>query len=330
LMILIDAPPAKVVEMLEAMQLLVKTELFVVILAIDARYVTLCLEDSYKGILDAEGGSKPTGLDYLEKLIQISYRAPPVSAEDAMESYLNNQVDKMDRASRIEKMDREKDNWKKVRAGVRPPSKANHRKSMKLYETQKFTEDEVEVLRNSCLAVATNPRTIKRIVNSYKIMKIVWHRQERHVSEEKRHAYLLLLVLCASSTLRKPMHGVLSELELETKPPGESNLAELVASHLGGYAGERCKECIVFYLEEINWGNNMMEWQSMKKDFRLLRSFVFVGERFEVSQKQFEVDDPDTTNFTSSATKDAAVRLFESRRRFLDAKKIFEVDDPDM
>ena len=41
-------PPKKVVETLEAVQLLVKTRLFVVVLAIDAQYVTLCLEKEYR------------------------------------------------------------------------------------------------------------------------------------------------------------------------------------------------------------------------------------------------------------------------------------------
>ena len=44
-------PPPEVVKVLEAAQLLVKTRLFVVVLAMDVRYVTRALEDAYEGIL---------------------------------------------------------------------------------------------------------------------------------------------------------------------------------------------------------------------------------------------------------------------------------------
>jgi len=44
-------PPDKVVETLEAVQLLVKQKLFIVVIPIDSRYVTLSLEKHYKGVL---------------------------------------------------------------------------------------------------------------------------------------------------------------------------------------------------------------------------------------------------------------------------------------
>jgi len=82
-------PPKKVVETLEAVQLLVKTKLFVVVLAIDAQYVTLCLEKEYEDILSQE--RHPSGLDYIEKIVQLPYRVPPISAE-CMKSYLQEQM----------------------------------------------------------------------------------------------------------------------------------------------------------------------------------------------------------------------------------------------
>ncbi len=84
-------PPEKVVETLEAVQLLVKTKLFVVVLAIDSQYVTLCLEKKYEDILSQE--HHPSGLDYVEKIIQLPYRVPPISAE-YMKSYLQEKMKK--------------------------------------------------------------------------------------------------------------------------------------------------------------------------------------------------------------------------------------------
>lgn len=69
-------PPRRMVEVLEATQLLLKTELFVVVLAMDVRYVTRALEKAYAGILTRQGDS--SGLDYIEKIIQIPYQVQPI------------------------------------------------------------------------------------------------------------------------------------------------------------------------------------------------------------------------------------------------------------
>ncbi len=48
-------PPDRVVEVLEAVQLLVKTPLFIAVVAIDERYVTRALEKYYAGVLFHQG-----------------------------------------------------------------------------------------------------------------------------------------------------------------------------------------------------------------------------------------------------------------------------------
>jgi WD40 repeat protein len=82
-------PPDRVVEVLEAVQLLLKTKLFIVVLAIDDRYIARALEEVYAGVLKRKG--KPSGIDYLEKIIQIPYRMRPISPA-AVEPYLKSQV----------------------------------------------------------------------------------------------------------------------------------------------------------------------------------------------------------------------------------------------
>ncbi|MEO1522216.1 MAG: P-loop NTPase fold protein, partial [Cyanobacteria bacterium J06633_2] len=82
-------PPPRVVEVLEAVQLLLKTELFIVVLAIDDRYIARALEQVYSGVLTRRG--KPSGIDYLEKIIQIPYRMRPI-APSTVENYLRSQV----------------------------------------------------------------------------------------------------------------------------------------------------------------------------------------------------------------------------------------------
>jgi WD40 repeat protein len=82
-------PPTRVVEVLEAAQLLLNTKLFIVVLGIDDRYIARALEEVYRGVLKRRG--KPSGIDYLEKIIQIPYRMRPISPA-TIENYLRTQL----------------------------------------------------------------------------------------------------------------------------------------------------------------------------------------------------------------------------------------------
>jgi predicted KAP-like P-loop ATPase len=82
-------PPNRVVEVLEAVQLLLNTKLFIVVLGIDDRYIARALEEVYRGVLKRRG--KPSGIDYLEKIIQIPYRMRPISP-GTVENYLRAQL----------------------------------------------------------------------------------------------------------------------------------------------------------------------------------------------------------------------------------------------
>ena len=92
-------PPQKVVEVLEAIHLMLALELFVVVVAVDARWLTRSLEHHYRELfshpadtvtsssrLDVNGGMASPA-DYLDKIFQIPYAlTPPPPA--ALASYL--------------------------------------------------------------------------------------------------------------------------------------------------------------------------------------------------------------------------------------------------
>ena len=96
-------PPRRVVEVLEAVHLMLALELFVVVVAVDARWLIRSLECHYQKLfgagdglvpsasassprVDAEGGPA-SPVDYLDKIFQVPYvLAPPPAA--AMASYL--------------------------------------------------------------------------------------------------------------------------------------------------------------------------------------------------------------------------------------------------
>jgi sugar lactone lactonase YvrE len=82
-------PPARVVEVLAAVHLMLALPLFVVVVAVDARWLLNSLQHHYRELFAAEaaaGGSvEPEGsatpLDYLDKIFQVPFAVPPASPE---------------------------------------------------------------------------------------------------------------------------------------------------------------------------------------------------------------------------------------------------------
>lgn len=216
-------PPDRVVQVLEAVQLLVKTPLFIAVLAIDERYITRALEKCYKDILVRRGS--PSGTDYLEKIIQIPYRVRPI-ARSALSNYLDQQMEverpleagvaitqegEATGSSQGQKIDgtgKASDNQPLVSTQPEPVPNLT-------LETLKFTEAEFNALLQCCEQIELSPRMIKRLVNIYKIFKIreVYASKGEQKSNEKVKAILSMLSLSA----RYPdlMRKVFEDLEME-------------------------------------------------------------------------------------------------------------------
>jgi WD40 repeat protein len=79
-------PPARVVQVLAAVHLMLALPLFVVIVAVDPRWLLEALRHHYRDMLtDALGPDKhpATPLDYLDKIFQIPFSVPPLSPANA-------------------------------------------------------------------------------------------------------------------------------------------------------------------------------------------------------------------------------------------------------
>jgi len=341
-------PPEKVVETLEAVQLLVNTDLFVVVLAIDAQYVTLCLEKDYVDILHPE--RSPSGLDYIEKIIQLPYRVPPISAE-YMKSYLQEQMhakktltrkssdsenvsDELNRArpnvdisapllsenapdeatsdEETPMMDTAQSEPQELSLGaeeskreddIQSPSDnatdetTSGRETPMIEDAQSepeavplpteeldFTWEELELVEGVCVFSGVIPRSAKRLVNVFKLMKIIWHRREHTPETSMKHACLMILALCASNSKRvqNDMCKVLAKIEQTTSRPADcGNLKDFIENVLGGVDDGfltkiNSEECNGIF-EKVKWEDDE-QWKLVKKDLRLLRSFSFVGE----------------------------------------------------
>lgn len=207
-------PPPRVVEVMEAVQLLLNTRLFVVVLGLDTRYVTRALEKEYKEILQHEGD--PSGLDYIEKIIQIPYRLRPIESS-SLSTFLEAQMEFVEEETPQITVD---DNRHVPENEETPPESDEEtnpdlnspegqqpepsEESLSLLEdlppgVVKFQREDLQDLTACCRQVNLTPRSISRLVNVLKLVKIFWFRSLGHDRPRKvQRTVISLLALSAA------------------------------------------------------------------------------------------------------------------------------------
>ena len=169
-------PPEKVVEVLEVVQLLLTTNLFIVVVALDVRYVTKALESVYSGVL--EQNRDPSGLDYLQKIVQIPYRMRSLSPDGA-KRFLRSQLRVVGTESPAVSPD---STSAANEAPAAPPSTeplSSETTPAAIARQLDFSERELEVISACCGRLELSVRATKRIANLAKVFRLTWARQGR-------------------------------------------------------------------------------------------------------------------------------------------------------
>ena len=301
-------PPQRVVEVLEAAQLLVKTRLFVIVLAIDVRYVTRALEKEYRHVLIRNG--EPSGLDYIEKIIQVPYRVRPIQpnvmidylrpqmnvaiqepeAEEAVEITPSAEAETVqptveeiskDDAPRAEPAPEQTAPPAEITSP--PASRPIQKVPTRIVE---FEPDEPGLLAECCNAVVVSPRSAKRLINVFKLLKIIWQRRGMNGGPPGEVKRAMLMLLSFSARFPEAMRVLLRDLEEEFRgqlPHPNRKLRTFLL--------ERCTK-------EAAGAIRAWEWMRIKKliankavfpaditlrqidldNIRLVNSFSFVGE----------------------------------------------------
>jgi hypothetical protein len=188
----------------------VKTRLFVIVIALDVRFVSRALEAVYGGVLSRHGA--PSGLDFIEKIIQIPYRVRPVDPV-GFTQYLRGQVaiGDDDDAAVPRPVDPVRDSSKppmmtsargRRDAARRPPTDPDQRLHWQQLPTTalRFSPAEAALLERCGGDLGLSPRAGKRLINVYKLLKILWHREpdRRPADAENEQAIVALVALsCA-------------------------------------------------------------------------------------------------------------------------------------
>ena len=199
--------PEQVVQMLEAIHLLLALDLFVVVAAVDSRWLLRSLEVRYRELLESsEDGAngrfrRSTPQNYLEKIFQIPFTVAAMEVEgyERYVDHLLGPVETDDVAVQRSKPSTAPD------SGTSPPSEEKPKALPEEEIVQRgttslplrFTTDERTVLKGIHVLIPT-PRIAKRVANVFRLIK-TWLPEDTRVAFEKKggdhEAVLVLLAL---------------------------------------------------------------------------------------------------------------------------------------
>jgi hypothetical protein len=218
-------PPRRVVEVLEAVHLLLAFPLFVVVVGVDSRWVLRSLESHYWQLLapgDAGEAPAATPLDYVEKIFQVPYQLRPLDASTARrmlhglleEAGIARSEDELAVDSGTMPGRTAQARGQLARAGgargiqgqyaggpvahevAAAPPRDMTPYSLHLESKERRAMDELAAL------IGTTPRTVKRFANLYRILKVRALERGEHLLDARGPwaDYEILLFLLAVST----------------------------------------------------------------------------------------------------------------------------------
>jgi hypothetical protein len=199
--------PEKAVEVLQAINLLLNFESFIVCIGIDARIVTAAIQKHYEDLL---GEVKTSGYEYLEKIVQIPFRMPQPDVEQ-IKSFISSQMNDPKPSSEEGERDNRRrepgsagdqstDNQGTVQTddaeggtSSQTPQPPGPRPGVKLVP---FKYDELQAFEKVAQFLRPNPRYLKRLVNIYRLVRSLADAKSEHAILDKPEATIRWLVMC--------------------------------------------------------------------------------------------------------------------------------------
>ncbi len=174
-------PPKVVVEVLQAVHLLLAFDLFVVVVGVDSRWLLRSLEHQYSQLAPAPDGSAQIGLsatpqDYLEKIFQIPYWVPRMN-RDGYERLVTDLVQAQRPPKVVEHRGGPADLVNPVELALSRPITAGGGplRAAPQFDLRpgglRIEDQEADWLRRLGAFVRT-PREAKRLVNLYRLLKV--------------------------------------------------------------------------------------------------------------------------------------------------------------
>lgn len=187
-------PPDKVVEVLQAVHLLLTFPLFVVLVAVDVRWVRKALLQHYPNLMTGAGEQLETASvsDYLEKIFQIPYWMRPMDIASS-EQFLQSQLDRIKGSGSASIV---------LPTPGQSPVVVPERAEEVPTETLNITLAESEALQKLAPYIGSSPRRALRFLNVYRVIKASHKSEDLKALEESEYKALLTLLAISMATPR--------------------------------------------------------------------------------------------------------------------------------
>jgi len=193
--------PNKAVEVLQAINLLLDFKSFIICLGIDARVITQAIETHYGNLLV---NAEISGYEYLEKIVQIPFKIPEPSKGD-IAYFIAQQLADPD----------QKENPQGTTLKDLEGLRLEDLKGLTLKEIEHLTHDEIndlmpkgaesllafeetekQAFKNFTPFIRRNPRHIKRLINIYRLVRILAEQKRDKIVRKDPSMIIRWLLIC--------------------------------------------------------------------------------------------------------------------------------------
>lgn len=221
-------PEERVVEVLEAVNLLMAFPLFVVVVGVDPLWVRNALTVKYlQKYEDGKNGYKGIDpSDYLEKIFQIAFHLKTADDSDIKDMLRGlsemQELPKVNNAEQEPESDNDSDSVEREQIALQPAQvdypKINTQKIHRetIVKALSFNEEERSSIEEMSPILGSNPRLIKRFINIYRIIKSHEYMRSAEISKEDLEMVLLTLAL-SLSRYRTLMKLILHDSQIPDK-----------------------------------------------------------------------------------------------------------------
>jgi hypothetical protein len=233
--------PDKAVEVLQAINLLLNFEVFVICLGIDARVITAAVEAHYKRLLGPAGA---TGYEYLEKIVQIPFRIPlanPLEIAEFLEAQMPERPNGRDgeleqtidagTGRGIDPNLRFEANQTAGPGGSSASPPAAGPAAEPVDDTM-FSPQEIQGFKELSPFIRRNPRHIKRLVNVYRMVRTLAAQRNAEEILVNPKVTATWIVVCAQwpysvSVMQESFDAIVERVEAGEKYPQGKPLEDL-------------------------------------------------------------------------------------------------------
>ena len=254
-------PDGKVIEVLQAVHMLLAFPLFVVVVAVDSRWLAHALQSRFPALVDsvlANGDAVARPDDYLEKIFQVPFWVRPLD-DDSRGRIVRGLLGRHVRRVPVDRVDAgpearfvEEREAQTLREMIEPRIGPPQLDAAALTISPK----ELAFLDSLGPLMGDTPRAVKRFVNVYQLIKIVLRGRAADVAESPSDEHVAACLLAIAEGLPNLGSRIFERAETATWP-------ETLGSVIDSLTPEVCDS----ELKRLNdWLADRYEWRSVTMD----------------------------------------------------------------